>query len=58
MIGDVKPGETVSGYPARPHAEKMREYAAASALPKMTKRVRELEARLAALEAQITPNTE
>lgn len=58
VIGDVKPGETVSGYPARPHADKMREYAAAAALPKMTKRLRELEARLAALEAQLSHKTD
>ncbi len=51
VIGNVMPGQTVSGYPARPHAAKMREYAATSALPDYIKRVRELEKKLEALEA-------
>jgi UDP-3-O-[3-hydroxymyristoyl] glucosamine N-acyltransferase len=50
VIGDVSAGETVSGFPARPHREKMRELAASAALPETHKRVRELEQRLAALE--------
>jgi len=51
VIGDVAAGVTVSGYPARPHAEKMRELAAAARLPDALKRLRALEDRLAALEA-------
>jgi UDP-3-O-[3-hydroxymyristoyl] glucosamine N-acyltransferase len=48
VIGDVAAGETVSGYPARPHRIKMRELAAVAALPELIRRVRELERRLAA----------
>lgn len=55
VIGDVPAGVTVSGYPARPHGEKMRELAAAAQLPEALKRVRTLEKRLAALEAALTP---
>lgn len=50
VIGDVPPGVTVSGYPARPHAEKMRELAASANLPDYVKRIRALEKRLEALE--------
>lgn len=52
VIGDVAEGETVSGYPARPHRRKMREYAAISELPETLKRIRNLEKRLAELEAK------
>jgi UDP-3-O-[3-hydroxymyristoyl] glucosamine N-acyltransferase len=52
VIGDVAAGETVSGYPARPHRTKMRELAAIAALPDMIRQVRELKHRLAALEAE------
>ena len=43
VIGDVEAGVTVSGYPARPHATKMREYAAVASLPAYVKRIRALE---------------
>ena len=56
VIGDVAPGVTVSGYPARPHAEKMRELGALTSLPDALKRVRALEKRLAELEAKILPS--
>ena len=52
VIGDVSPGVTVSGYPARPHGEKMREYAATASLPDALKRLRVLEKRVAELEAK------
>jgi len=55
VIGDVTPGVTVSGYPARPHGEKMREYAAMAALPEALKRLRAHERRLSALEAARAP---
>jgi UDP-3-O-[3-hydroxymyristoyl] glucosamine N-acyltransferase len=51
VIGDVAAGVTVSGYPARPHLEKMRELGALTALPDALKRLRALEKRLAAHEA-------
>ena len=53
VIGDVPAGVTVSGYPARPHGEKMREYAAMSSLPEYLKRIRALEKRLAELDARM-----
>ena len=39
VIGNVSPGMTVSGFPARPHHDKMREFAASAALPDYIKRV-------------------
>jgi UDP-3-O-[3-hydroxymyristoyl] glucosamine N-acyltransferase len=51
VIGDVPAGATYVGFPARPYAEKMREYAASAQLPNALKRLRDLEKRLAALEA-------
>ena len=53
VIGNVNAGQTVSGYPARPHNVKMREYAASAALPEYLKRIRDLEKKLEALEARI-----
>jgi UDP-3-O-[3-hydroxymyristoyl] glucosamine N-acyltransferase len=50
VIGNVAAGETVSGYPARPHRTKMREHAAAAALPDALKRLRAMERRLAELQ--------
>ncbi len=43
VIGDVAAGETVSGYPARPHRVKMRELGAVAALPAAIKRLKQLE---------------
>lgn len=40
---DVLAGETVSGYPARPHREQLRAQALAARLPKMSERVDRLE---------------
>ncbi len=53
VTGNVEAGSIVSGYPARPHRQKMRELAAAAALPDYIKRVRALEKRLAELEAKL-----
>jgi UDP-3-O-[3-hydroxymyristoyl] glucosamine N-acyltransferase len=47
---DVPVGETVSGYPARPHRDQLRAQALAARLPKLTVRVERLESALAALE--------
>ena len=56
VIGNVPAGATFVGFPARNYSEKMREYAASAQLPDALKRLRELEKRLALLEAasQIT----
>lgn len=51
VIGDVPPGATYSGYPARPHAQKLREQACVSQLPESVKQIREMQQRLEALEA-------
>jgi UDP-3-O-[3-hydroxymyristoyl] glucosamine N-acyltransferase len=46
IIGDVPPGETVSGYPARPHREALRAQAALFKLPETLQKIRELERKL------------
>jgi len=46
----VAPGQVVSGYPAMDHAQQRRVLVVQAKLPELAKRVRELEARLAALE--------
>lgn len=50
IFGDVDAGQMVSGYPARPHREKMRVEAAVANLPHYVKRIRALEKRNAELE--------
>lgn len=42
---DVEPGETVSGFPARPHREELRLRALLGRLPGLRRRVRDLEGR-------------
>ena len=43
VFSNVKAGEQVSGYPARPHREKMRVEAATAKLPEYVRRIRALE---------------
>lgn len=43
VFGDVPAGETVSGYPARPHREALRAQAGLFRLPELMKRLRALE---------------
>jgi UDP-3-O-[3-hydroxymyristoyl] glucosamine N-acyltransferase len=43
VFGDVGAGETVSGYPARPHREALRVQAATFKLPELMKRLKEIE---------------
>ncbi len=50
VIGDVAAGEFLSGYPARPHREQMRLYAAQTKLPGLLRLVRDLERRVKELE--------
>ena len=52
---DVPEGETVSGYPARPHREQLRAQALMARLPKLTARVERLENALAELGARRPP---
>jgi UDP-3-O-[3-hydroxymyristoyl] glucosamine N-acyltransferase len=49
---DVQEKEFVSGYPARPHTESMRQLAALSRLPELLKKIQRLEMRLSALEGK------
>jgi len=51
-FGDVPAGEVVSGTPARPHRERMRQEAAFSNLPQFVHRVRSLEKMNAELESR------
>jgi UDP-3-O-[3-hydroxymyristoyl] glucosamine N-acyltransferase len=50
VTGDIEPGETVTGYPARPRMEFLRTAAAQARVPALRKRVEELERRLQAME--------
>ena len=43
VIGDVESGARVSGYPARPHLQKLREQAMIAELPELRRRVKNLE---------------
>jgi UDP-3-O-[3-hydroxymyristoyl] glucosamine N-acyltransferase len=45
VIGDIAAGETVSGYPARPHREALRVQAYLRKLPEIARRLRALEGR-------------
>jgi UDP-3-O-[3-hydroxymyristoyl] glucosamine N-acyltransferase len=47
VMGDVPPGETVSGYPARPHREDLKKHANMRRIPKIITRLRSLEAKVA-----------
>ena len=49
LYKDLDPGLTVSGHPARPHREELRVRAHAARLPKLLKRVKELEQAVARL---------
>ena len=51
-ISEVPAGAVYSGFPGRPHAAKLREYAAAAQMPEYIKRFRTLEKRLADLESK------
>ena len=53
VIGDVAPGAVVWGRPARPRREQFRIDAATARLPELLRTVRELERRLAELEAKL-----
>ena len=53
VFGEVKAGETVSGFPARSHAETMRIWAAERQLPDMVRRLRKLDQRIQELENKL-----
>lgn len=50
VIGDVSPGEFLSGFPARPHREQMKFFAVQNKLPGLLRQVRDLEKRIKELE--------
>lgn len=52
VFGDIPPGETWSGYPARPHSEALRAQATLFRMPKLLERIRELERRLGEREQE------
>jgi UDP-3-O-[3-hydroxymyristoyl] glucosamine N-acyltransferase len=52
VMGDVAPGAFVSGYGARPHKETLRAAVAVNQLPDVIRKVRDMEARLSALEQE------
>ncbi len=54
VLNNVPAGATYFGYPAVPHAQKLRELAACGALPDYIKRIRALEKRLEELERKLT----
>lgn len=56
VIGDVPPGETYSGYPARPHREAMRAQGALFKLPDLLRRLRALESAVLGKGDQTDPN--
>ncbi|MGC8666761.1 MAG: UDP-3-O-(3-hydroxymyristoyl)glucosamine N-acyltransferase [Chthonomonadales bacterium] len=53
VFGNIEPGAEVSGYPARPHRERLRMDAAVANLPEYVKRIRTLEKANAELEARL-----
>jgi UDP-3-O-[3-hydroxymyristoyl] glucosamine N-acyltransferase len=55
VFGDVPDGEAVFGLPAGPLRTRFREYKAVRQLPALLKQIRQLEARLAALESSDRP---
>ena len=52
VLRDVKPGETVSGHPARPHRDDLRRQAHVNRLPKLLERVEALEAEVRRLRGE------
>lgn len=53
VFGDIPAKTHVSGYPARPHKESLKTSAAANQLPDLLKAFREMEKRVAELEAKL-----
>ncbi len=58
VIGDVEPGTQVSGYPARPHLQKLREQAMIAELPELRRRVKNLEKQIEELKSGMVTHTD
>jgi UDP-3-O-[3-hydroxymyristoyl] glucosamine N-acyltransferase len=56
IMGDVEPGAIVSGYPAFPHRQSLREQAALRRLPDLVVQVRKLEEEIARLKEAVARN--
>lgn len=54
VIGDLAPGETVSGFPGRPHREYLRSQALVARLPKLVARIEELERAVSDLVREVS----
>ena len=53
VFGNIPPQSVVSGYPARPHRQRLRQEAAYENLPELLKRVKSLEQRISELQQRI-----
>ena len=53
VFGDIPARTYVSGYPARPHKESLKAAAAANQVPDLLKKFRDMEARMAQMEARL-----
>ena len=58
VFGDIAAKQHVSGYPARPHKESLKTAAAANQVPDLLKAFREMEKRVADLEARLAARGE
>ena len=54
VLADVEPGQVVSGIPAIPHRQHLRELAAVGHLPALRQEVRKLQEELEALKKKVT----
>lgn len=52
VIGNIRNGEFVSGFPARPHSKQMRMQAAQNRLPELLRTIRDLQRRVEELESR------
>lgn len=53
IIGNIPPGEIVSGYPARPHSHQLRVLAAQNQLPELLKEFRQIRKKVEEIEKKI-----
>jgi UDP-3-O-[3-hydroxymyristoyl] glucosamine N-acyltransferase len=58
VFGDIPPQAVVSGYPARPHRQRLRQEAAYENLPELAKRVKSLEKLITELQQRIEDRQE